>query len=239
MNKKPRSNRRPAYKPKGKPGVTNAVKKYVKKVTARTRPEMKCVKNSYLESTTLSTATVDSSLRWNQFVSMLQGTARDQRIGNEIYLHGFHAKGQFYNNGTVPVFIRRLVLGFTVGISTIGTTATELFDNGSGAGVTIATIGNNMGLITAPINKVQFKVYFDKVTKLSPSTATDGTQTKLYNHFQKFGGKKIMFEGDNAATLAQNHRLVEIYLLAEAGNDASTGITVEQTQNFATYFTDP
>jgi len=238
MTKKSRNARRPAYKPKAKPGVSNAVRKYVKKVTARTRPEMKCKKGSITEFTSLNTATAVQSMSWIEFPDMVQGTGRDQRIGNEVYLHGFHSKGSFHNNGSVVMYIRRLIVGFTTGV-TANSGVTELFDNGTGAGVTINAVGNNMGLITTPINKNQFKVYFDKTIKLSPSTATDGTQTKLYNHFSKFGGKKIQFEGNNVGAISQDGRMAEIYLVAQADNDATTGFFVEQTQNWSTYFTDP
>jgi len=238
MNKKPRGNRRPAYQPKSKAGVTMAVKKYVKKVTARTRPEMKLVRSNYVEAVALNTNALASSYTFTEVVNMLQGVGRDQRIGNEIYLHGYHSKGSYNNNGPVVTYVRRLIVGFTSGILTGTSTTLELFDNGTGAGVSPLTIGNNMGLVTTPINKNQFKVYFDKVTKLSPSTATDGTQTKLYNHFTKFGGKKIQFESNNVGVLSQDYRIAEIYLVAQADNDPQINI-VEQTQNSAVYFTDP
>lgn len=237
-NKKPRSTRKPAHRPKGRPGVTNAVKKYVKKVTARTRPEMKCFRNLVLEGVNLNTNTLAGAVYVNQtFPILVQGVGRDQRIGNEIYFHGFHSKGSLNNNGSVVVYVRRLILGYTTGIPTLDLNS-GLFDNGTGLGVSATTIGSNMGLITTPINKAEFKVYFDKTMKLSPSTATDGSQTKLYNYFSKFGGKKIRYESNTYSATNQTWRFSEIFLVAQADND-TPGVTVEISENCAVYFTDP
>lgn len=239
MNRKPRGGmRRPAYKPKGKAGVSQAVKKYVKKVASKTRPEMKCQRFAFTENSLLNTGAIATSFYWNEFPAISQGVTRDSRIGNEIYLHGYHAKGSYFNNGSSPVFIRRLVVGYSTGVAA-NSVASELFDLSTGVGTTLTTVGNNMGLITTRINKSQFKVYFDKVIKLSPTSATDGTQTKLYNYFQKFGGKKITYEANAVGANNQDARLAEIYLVAQADNDASTGFVVEQTLNNAIYFTDP
>lgn len=235
MNKKFRGTRK-AYAPKGKTGVSTAVKKYVKKVTARTRPEMKSIQTNSVENG-LITQPINTALAWQELVQPTQGTARNNRIGNEIYLHGFHAKGSFINTSAVPVYVRRLVVGYTTGVTT-GVNA-ELFDNGIGAGVTITTTGVTMALITNKINKAQFKVYFDKVIKLSPSTATDGSQTKLYNHFQKFGGKKIRFEGSGVGLNNQDFILAEVYIVAQADNDAAGTNIVEWSENNSIYFTDP
>lgn len=238
MNKNSRGMRKPAYKPRGKPGVSNAVKKYVKKVASKTKPEMKCVRYSFTENTGINTGAIGTSFDWFEFPNILQGVTKETRIGNEIYLHGWHSKGSYFNTGTSPVFVRRLVVGYTSGI-TSASVSSELFDVTNGVGTTLTTVGNNMGLITSRINKSQFKVYFDKVVKLSPSTATDGTQTKLYNYFTKFGGKKISFEGNTNGQNNQDTRLAEIFLFAQADNDATTGFVIEQTRNNGCYFTDP
>lgn len=238
-NKRPGGMRRNGYKPKGKGAVSNAVKKYVRKVASKTRPEMKNNRSTFVESTLLNTAAVATSFLWSeQMGGIAQGPERFNRIGNEIYLHGHHSKGSYNNNGTVPVYVRRLILGYTTGIST-GTGSVELFDTTDGTGSTITATGNTMGLITQPINKNQFKVYSDKTIKLSPSTATDGTQTKMYNYFQKFGGKKVKFEGNTNGLLGANWRFAEVWLVAQADNDSAAGSIVEQSGSRATYFTDP
>lgn len=239
LNNKSRKPRRSAYKPNNKGPVSNAVKKYVKKVTSRTRPEMKSAQANFVESTLLNTSAIGTSFRATEFPSMTQGTTRETRIGNEIYLHGFHSKGSYFNTGSAVVYIRRLVLGTTTGVDPFDAVNSELFDTAAGQGQSLTQIGNNMGLIQSRINTNQFKVYFDKTIKLSPSTATDGTQTKLYNHFQKFGGKKIKFDAQTVGLNSQNARMIELYLVAQADNDAVTGITVEQSENYTTYFTDP
>lgn len=236
--RKPRGMRRTTYKPKGKGNVPNAVKKYVRKVTARTRPEMKSLQSNSVEYAGLNPGAIATSFNWNECLSIAQGTTRDTRIGNEIYFHGLHSKGSWFNNGAVPVFIRRLVVGYSSGISA-QTASAELFDTADGVGSTITAMGNNMGLITSRINKNQFKVYFDKVIKLSPTSAVDGTQTKMYNYFTKFGGKKIQFEGSTSGLLGQNNRIGEIWLVAQADNDTTTGAAVEQTYALTRYFTDP
>jgi len=234
-NKKFRGTKR-TFKPKGNTGVPNAVKKYVKKVTARTRPEMKQIQNNFVESTALVTNTAATSFRWLEWCEPTQGTTRDTRVANEIYLHGMHSKGAFHNNGSVPVFIRRLVLG--AGPSTVTGASAELFDNGLGPGVSITTTGATMALITNKINKAQFKVYYDKTIKVGSVSSVDGMQTKIFNYFQKFGGKKILFEGATAGLNNQSYRISEVYLVASSDNDAAAA-TIEHTENNTVYFTDP
>lgn len=233
-NRKPRRfNKKPAYR-SGKGGVSNAVKKYVKKVASKTRPEMKSAVISNQVETLLDTSAIATAYQWNEFPILSQGTGRDQRIGNEVYLHGHHSRGQFFNNATVPVFVRRLVVGYSTGV-TIGVTA-ELFDIQSGIPDTLTSLPDSRKLY-ARINKAQFKVYFDKIIKLAPSASTDGNQTKIHNYFQKFGGKKIKYEGTSSGLLSQDTRLAEIYIMASPDNDSNA--IIELTQNSRFYFTDP
>lgn len=230
-----RTYKKKAYKSKPKVAkVSRAVKSYVAHKIKR--PEMKQIQGNVVEDTQLVTSSAAGSLVWQEVMNPTQGTTRDTRQGNQVYFHGFHAKGSFHNNGTVPAYVRRLVVGYSTAI-TVGAAA-ELFDNGVGAGVSVTTTGPTMALITNKINKVQFKVYSDKTIRLSSSTATDGSQTRMYNYFTKFGGKKITFEATTAGQSNQDWRCAEIYLVAQADNDAAAGITVERTENYSVYFTD-
>lgn len=234
-NRKPRRySKKPSYQSKGKNGVSNAVKKYVKKVASKTRPEMKSATILNQVEYLFDSTTIAGSFQWNEFPLLTQGTARDQRIGNEVFLHGQHSKGHFYNNATSPIIIRRLILGYSSGII-IGANA-ELFDTGTGTPDTLTSLASTLKM-HARINKAQFKVYYDKSIKLAPSTSTDGNQTKLHNYFQKFGGKKIKFEGNTFGVNNQDTRFCELYIVNTLDNDSS--FVVELTQNSRFYFTDP
>jgi hypothetical protein len=224
---------------RGSKGVSNAVKKYVRKVASKTKPEMKSFQTALKEDVSLNTVSAAASFLWNEpmATSLGIGAGKDQRVGQEIYLQGHHSKVVYTNNTSSPILVRRLIVGYGSG-TLANSVSAELFDASTGVGTTITTVGTGTGLITTSINKAQFKVYFDKTIKLAPNTSTDGNQTRLANYFTKFGGKKIRFEGTSTGFSSQDWRFGEIYLIADAGNDLTTG-GIELSYNQMTYFTDP
>jgi len=119
-----------------------------------------------------------------------------------------------------------------------GTDAAELFTY-SGQGVSFTTIGNTTAIMQVPINKTQYRVYSDKTFKLGSTSALDGTCTRMVKNFQKFGGKKIMFESLASGVLAQSTRFAEIIIGVCANNDATAASSLEFTRFTKTFFTDP
>lgn len=231
-------------KPKSKSGVvSDSVKKYVKNVTRKAKPEMKYRTESVAIGPSEPVVTTNGATTlgyvWNEFCTIAQGTAINNRIGNEIRLQGFHSKITYFNKGSDPVYIRRLVIGINSGDTEAGTDTAELFQN-LGLGVSIATVANTTAALQYPINHVTYKVYFDKTFKLGPVSATDGSNTRLVNYFQKFSGKKVIYENTGSGVLAQNHRFAEVILAVGANNDQATGnVGVEYSRHARTFFTDP
>lgn len=163
-------------KPKSKSGVvSDSVKKYVKSVTKKALPEMKfaAIQAVSAVEATIALDGVIAGNNWLEFANILQGLTKATRTGNEIKLQGYHSKITYHNNSTVPVYIRRLVIGIEGNDVDAGTNLAELFTI-NGAGVDINTMGNGLAVIQTPINMSKYKVYFDKVIKLGPAGSTDG-----------------------------------------------------------------
>jgi len=182
-------------------GVSDSVKKYVKSVTKKTRPEMKytiALLPSPLTGPepTLSLVGSVAGYSWTEFGNIAAATganAVNTRIGQEIYLQGHYSKTTYFNNSPVPIYVRHLIVSLPSQDVEGGTDAAELFTY-SGQGVSFTTIGNTTAIMQVPINKTQYRVYSDKTFKLGSTSALDGTCTRMVKNFQKFGGKKIMFE---------------------------------------------
>lgn len=228
-------------KPKSKSGVvSDSVKKYVKSVTKKSLPEMKYISTavSAIEPVLSLTGPV-AGYSYIEFANNLTiGAGLNQRLGAEIRLQGLHSKITYHNNSTVPVYVRRLVIGISGQDIDAGLDTMELFNSG-GPGVNWTSAGNSLYVIQTPINHVSYKVYFDKTFKLGPVGSTDGTQTRMVNYFQKFGGKKIIYEGSTGGYALQDFRFAEIITAVCANQDATVGASLEFNRFSRVYFTDP
>jgi hypothetical protein len=215
--------------------VSTAVKKYVKQVTAKSRPEMKRIMDSTtLDETAINTLTVPYIFR--EF-SCVQGTQVQGRLGNELYIQGLHLKGILHNNSNTTIFVRRLILQLTDGTPTGA--FTEIFTSGTGVPTDLVTT-TGLNAMYHSINKSKFKVYDDTVMKLAPLTSVDGNQTKMFNKFQKFGGAKITYEGNTSGEQNQNKRFLVLWIFADANDDTTAATNVvEVSSNITWYYTDP
>jgi len=228
----------------GKGRVSDSVKKYVKSVTAKTRPEMKYFSlGAGVTGPTETSLNLSNSLvagyNWQEFTTTIaQGTLSSNRVGNEIRLQGYHSKVTYFNNSPVPVYVRRLVISYPGADTEAMLDAAEIFSI-TGTGLSFTGAGNNMQVINTPINVAAYKVYYDKTIRLGPSNATDGTNTRMVNYFQKFGGKKILYEGSSSALQSQNTRFAELIIAVTAPNDITAACTLEFSRFNRCYFTDP
>lgn len=227
--KAPATYRKKTYK---KPVVSQAVKKYVKQVTAKVKPEMKQL---YSEANELTYNTLSTAYTFEEFI-LLQGSTANTRVGNEVFLQGLHLKGVWHNNATNSIYVRTLILGYTDSIQ--DGAFSELFRTSTGNATDLTTTVG-LDIIYKPINKVKWHVYEDKVTKLAPSTSTDGNNTKFFSIFQKFGGSKIKFEAGTTGFTNQNKRFCVLHLAADANDDTTTGSVIELSSILRWYFTDP
>lgn len=228
-------------KPKSKGGVvSDSVKKYVKSVTKKALPEMKFVTSTLIPGTepVLGLNGTVAGYQWLEFARPTQGPAVSQRNGNQINLQGYHSKITYFNTSTSTLFVRRLILGVNNGDTEAGTDSAELFTL-NGTGISLTTAGNTLAVIQTPINTTQYRVYFDKTIKLAPVGSVDGTNTRMVNYFQKFGGKKITYESNNSGFLAQNFRFAELILVATSANDPNISGGLKLINFNRTYFTDP
>lgn len=232
MQNKRYKRRRPSARSQGKPMVSNAVKKYVKTITAKQRPEMKKQFN-LIDEQVLNT--LSPSFFFSEFI-VAQGTPLNGRVGNEVLLQGCHIKGVLHNNSNSPVYVRRLVLGFSDG--TITNTFTELFTSAGGVPTDLGTT-TGLNSMYYSINKVKFKVYDDTMIRLGSLASIDGNNTRFFNKFQKFGGCKIKYEGNTNGEQNQNKRFAVVWLVAQADDDTSSGVPIELSSSINWYFTDP
>jgi len=213
--------------------VSQAVKSYVKKVTAKQKPEMKV--QSFTEANETVMNTLSTQYLFQEFTCS-QGLGNAQRIGNEILLQGFHTKGVLHNNSTGTIWVRKLILGYSDSIQ--DGAFTELFRLNLGTTGDLTTVVG-LDVIYRPINKVKFHVYKDQVHKLSSNADTAGNHTKFFNDFQKFGGSKIKYEANTGGFTNQDKRFCILWLVADANDDTSLGNPIELSNITSWYFTDP
>lgn len=212
-----------------KTNVSTAVKKYVRKVMPKT--EMKQIWNHQNEFP-LSTLT---QVNQNTGPAIDQGTGQHNRIGNVINASGLHFKGFFYNNSTQETWIRMVILGYP---TPLGNTdqSLNLFDSTQVGAVSGTNTITGLDAIYFPINKRDYKVYRDKTYKLSGSTSgAAGTNTKMFNHFVKFNGRKITYD---VAWTAANWTYNIVLITADANDDTSTGTVVELSALTRFYYKD-
>lgn len=169
--------------------------------------------------------------------NIIQGTQSWNRIGNKVNLGGLHIKGIIKNNATTENYVRMLVIGYdgVRGTSILN----ELFRADQvGATGAMSTI-NGLDAIYFPLNKVDIKVYRDKVMKLGGDGAgTAGSNTRMFSEFIKFNGRKIEYKGALTGVGNQNWIYSILFIAAEASDDTTTGQVVEMSMLERLYFKD-
>lgn len=170
-----------------------------------------------------------------QLTSLSQGTGSYQRIGTQVTVKGFHIKGVLNNNATTPNYIRMLLVWTPIDTLTTFTTA-ALFDDTNLAG-SIAGPGTVIGanILYYPINKLTFKVVYDKVYKLGGSG--DPSSTRMFNKFCKMN-TRIRYVANQSGDGVQDKQLSLVILAAQADDDVGGGQTIETSYMARTYYTD-
>lgn len=212
-----------------KPTVSNAVKTYVKRIMPK--PEVKVVWNHDNEVQL-------STLSQGQYLSgpsITQGTGPSNRVGNDINSLGMHIKGVLYNNSTQESYVRAIVLGCT-GTQDPTASLFRYAAAGTTAGLS-AVVG--LDAMYQPLNKLDFKVYWDQVFKLGGSgSGAAGSNTRMFTKFIKFNKRKVQYQSTSTGAGSQNWLYKIIYIASDANDDTSTGTAVELSALTRYYFTD-
>jgi len=167
--------------------------------------------------------------------AITQGLNAGNRIGSDINAKGLHLRGVLYNNSASESYVRGMVVGFP------GTfdPSTALFLN-AGAGSTVGPSGiNGLDAMYYPLNTDEMHVYWNQVFKLGGSASgTAGSNTRMFNKFVKFGGRRIAYKGNVTGIGNQNWQYALIWIAGDANDDTTTGTAVELSQLARFFFTD-
>lgn len=167
---------------------------------------------------------------------MLEGVDHAQRIGHEVNLFGLHLKGAMYNNSAGETYIRCIVVGYP---GTNGDPTLNLFRGGQGGAARSVAQITGLDAMYFPINKVQLHCYEDKVYKLAGNNSgNSGVNTRMFNKFIKFGGKRIRYLGNQAGAGNQDWLYSIIWIAADSSDDTMVGTSVDLSQLEVVYFKD-
>lgn len=167
--------------------------------------------------------------------SITNGTSSSSRVGNEIRAMSLHLRGVIYNNSTQESLVRMIVVGAPASVDP----STTIFRTGALGAVAGPASVNGLDAMYFPLNKLEFKVYADKVFKFGASASgTAASNTRSFSKFIKFGGRKIMYKGNVSGTDQQSWQYHVIWIAADANDDTTTGTTVELSQITRFWFTD-
>jgi len=223
------------YTKKGKkPTVSKAVKQYVK----RAMPAIEFKENWYHDNEVQLNTLTQGAMQGYPQVSV--GNSHITRIGNEISLKSFQVKGVLNNNSGSESFARLLILGHDGNIDPNFATFPIFRNTSSGTTTTISSV-NGLDCMYYPINKLDCKVYYDKVFRLAgAATGNAAGNTRMFSHFIKFPGKgkRIKYEATGTGVTNQNTFISVYWIVADANDDTTTGTTVELSQLTRFWYTD-
>lgn len=165
-----------------------------------------------------------------------QGTAVNNRTGNQIIAKGVSIKGIVHNNGANTNFMRMVLLGHT-SLEDVSITG-QFFGDANLAGAATTLTGGAAGLNSMyyPINKLKFQVLMDKVIKCGPA-GVDSTDTQTFRHFVKLN-RKIKFAANQSGSDGQSYRYTLVFWTAEGPDDTALGQTLEVSAHVQAFFTD-
>lgn len=171
--------------------------------------------------TTLQAAT------FYDLTSISQGDNNGNRNGSQVRLNGFHFKGIVNNNSSSVTNYVRIVVFKSIHDNVDMTYSTsDLFAAANNNPVTLSD-QTGLNAMYHPIDKRLHTVYKDIVVKLAPTTATDGSQTKMVSFWIPLKGLKVDYEGTGTGDGNCYPRVHFGMWAAEAPDDTSTGETVE------------
>lgn len=161
------------------------------------RPEMKRLSVVKENETTLVLGNSLGALQ--QPCKLSEGSGVQQRIGRQCILRGIHIKGHFWNRTGNPAFFIRMLVLQDMKKNLVDFTGDELLVKG--ADVVNHAQGTESAYLS--INKKRYKVYSDKLIKLS-SQNTNAENLKIINTFIKFN-LTLNFEGTGSGDLSNNN----------------------------------
>jgi len=181
-------------------------------------------------------STLAQGYQSNAVCQIGQGLNANNRVGNAVNFSGLHLKGILNNNSTSESFVRMLVLGYPATISDPSLILFRNLPTNTTAGVSSV---NGLDAMYYPINKLELHVYYDSVVRLAGSaTGNSGSNTRFFQKFIKFGGKKVEFKGSSSGANNQNWMYSVMWIAADANDDTSTGTAVELSCLERLYFKD-
>lgn len=159
-----------------------------------------------------------------------QGTAKTQRIGNQVTFIGLLLRGVLRNNSTGTNMVRIMVIRPR---NTSLTLDSSLLESGD-ADTPVTTGQTGLNAMYASPNKENYTILWDKVYSLAAGQLRG--DTVIIRKFFKMRSKAIW----NSATLAEPTKgAIKICVFsAEAADDTSTGTLVEFSGVASLYYTD-
>lgn len=219
------------YRKKPNRAVSVAVKKYVR----RTMPKVEMKQLWYHHNEVTLNTLAQGYVAYGP--NIIQGQASWNRQGNIVNVSGLHLKGILNNNGASENYARMLIVGFD-GVK--NTSPTDNLFRGDQVGTTVGIAAvNGLDGIYFPINKIDFKVYRDRVFKLGGSAASSPTSnTKMFTEFVKFNGRKVEYKGATTGFGNQSWIYAVIWIVAEGPDDTAGGQAVELSMMERLYYKD-
>jgi len=211
--------------------VSKATKKYVRRVMPKTETKQVWAHHNEVQLSTLAQGYQSLAV-----CQLSQGVNSNQRVGNVANFSAVHLRGVLNNNSTSESYVRMIVIGYP---STNGDPTLNLFRSLPTGTTTGVSSVNGLDAIYYPLNKVELKVYTDKVYRLAGSaTGNSGSNTRFFSQFIKFGGKKVEFKASTTGTGNQSWMYSIIWIASDANDDTSTGTAVELSCLERLYFRD-
>lgn len=172
-------------------------------------------KRTWLHFNEVALSHVDNATFYDPLI-IPQGTAVNERIGNEIKLSGFHLRGAFNNNYEGVNYIRMMLFYYKDQADV--TTSSEFFDSSGGAANSTTSLAG-LNSIYYPVNKTKVQVMYNKVFKLAAASSDGTSSTKFFNTFVKLHGRKIKFEGPSTGADNVSPRLHLAFWMSDAQDD--------------------
>lgn len=212
-----------------KPGVSKAIRKYVK--TVMPKPEVKMATLAVDEAAYSDLA----QFYVHPLYVLYQGVTSTTRIGREIKATGVWMNCIMHNNNNNMHYMRELLVD--MGLSTL-TVATEFWRGISDSTPLQLSSQTGLNAIYALVDKTRVKVLHDKVHKFgSTGPPANQTQTKHIRWFKKLN-HKIKYDENDVGGNNQTRNIIYVQIHAMANDDTGLGEAVEASFQLRQYYVD-
>ncbi len=202
----PNRKHKPSFKPSRK--WTNAVRRVVSRES-----ETKMLPTSKGETTLATSALVGIT----DVSTIIPGTESNARVGQEIKGFGLNLKLLVASASTQDCFIRIAVVSCDEDQFT-STSDEWVIDTSN---LPRALMADNNLNIMYRLNKLQYKILYERLVKVSGSASTDAQEYKIIHKFIKFNHRR-WFNAGTGDSKSNNLRLIVIPI--DAAFDAATSI---------------